>query len=131
VNFGTDIALQNFDIVLTYGDFELVKDENCFFQQLKHALETPKGAYFYDPDFGSRIYQFLHASMDNYTLIDFEIAIREVLETQPLILQDSIEIKVSYENESLKASVYFETIDDSPYNLVIETGKEISIWEEK
>ena len=131
MSFGTDIALQNFDIVLTYGDFELVKDENCFFQHLKHALEIPKGSYYYDPDFGSRIYQFLHANVDNYTLIDFEIAIREVLEIQPLILQDSIEIKVSYENESLKASVYFETIDDSPYNLVIETGKEISIWEEK
>ena len=130
MSFGTDIALQNFAVMLAYGDFELVKEEDCFLQQLRHVLETPKGAYFYDPEFGSRLYQFLHTNMDNYVLIDYEIAIREVLETQPLILQDSIEIKVSYENESLKASVYFETIDDSPYNLVIETGKEISIWEE-
>ncbi len=130
MNFGSDIALQGFDIALIYGDFALVKDRDCFLQQLIHHFNTPKGAYFYAPEWGSRLNEFLHASVDGHTMIDFEVAIREVLEAEPLIINDSIEIKVEHENETLKAKVFFETIEDTLYNLVITAGKELKIWEE-
>ncbi|MEM4711171.1 MAG: hypothetical protein QXL18_04440 [Candidatus Woesearchaeota archaeon] len=130
MNFGSDIKLDNWDLSITYGDFEIVRNKDCFLQQLIYHFNTPKGSYFYAPEWGSRLYQFLHANINGHTLIDYEISIKEVLEAEPLVINDSIEIKVEYENETLKAKVYFETVDDTQYNLIITAGKELKIWEE-
>ncbi len=130
MNVGTDIALNDFDISLIYGDFAVVSGQDAFLQQIVHRLQIPKSSYFYDKEFGSRLYEFLHANVDGYVLIDYKMAIREALENDPVVKNDSVEVEVSFENGELKAKVRFETLDDTPYNLVVSAGKELKIWEE-
>lgn len=127
MNSGTDIRLDNWDVALTpWGDLLTVSNEECFLQQLKHRLETPLGSYFYAPSFGSRLFEFIHAQATPETLLAYEIAIREALEMDPLIVNDSIEMSTFFDKDCLVAKLHFTTIHDSRYNLVV-TGKEISL----
>ncbi|NPV38292.1 MAG: hypothetical protein HPY78_03340 [Brevinematales bacterium] len=131
MNSGTDVRLDNWDVIIApWGDLLTVSGDECFLQGLKHRLETPLGSYFYAPSFGSRLWEFLHTPATPQTLLAYEIALRDALEMDPLIILDSLEIETSFEKDTLVARVKFSTVEDSLYNLVVKTGKEISLMED-
>lgn len=127
---GQDIKLIEGEIALKYNDFDTVQGVDTVIQDIITRLYTPKGSLFYDESYGSQLHHFIQAPMDKITLMDFEGEIKETLKADPRVSNDSIKVILNYNSiDSFEADVIFALINsDSPFNLVVNVGKIISIW---
>lgn len=132
VNLGTDIALDaEGEIVLEYADLALVKGRDCLLQDIKTRLMTDIGALFYDTAFGSGVLRYIQAPADELTLLELKAAVKDALETEPRIDNNSVAIKVSADKKGvLSAQISFMIAENSSaVNLVLSLDGKITLYE--
>ncbi len=56
-----DILMENGNIFIQGGDFIKAKDNDLLRQNVIRRLTTPRGAIFFDKDFGSELYKWIKA----------------------------------------------------------------------
>lgn len=131
--YGTDILLDdNGEIGFAGTDIKTVSGIDCVIQQIKVRMMTPKGSLFYDPEYGSDLYKFIQTGYTKQKLEYFVSVIKDCLKAEPLVDNESIEIK-TYEKTmtSFYAKVSFNIVEyDNNINLVVSADKTLDIWEE-
>jgi len=94
---GADIALDaNGDFIVdTDGDLALVEGRDCLGQDIRHRVITPKGALWYDEDYGVGLQQHLHSEDRSGSRTEIEKNIEEDLTKEPRVDPFSIEAQVT------------------------------------
>lgn len=129
--YGIDIALDNNgEIKLNNNDFALVSGINNILQSIRLRFITPRGSLFYDDNYGSELYKYIHCQ-NNYVIYKkIKKEIENTLKDEPLVDNESISIILNYNNkQGYIADIEFKLLNyDTKYNLVIQINKEIKIW---
>lgn len=128
----TDIALDaEGEIVLEYADMTLVEGKDCLLQDIKTRLMTDIGALFYDTAFGSGVLRYIQAPADELTLLELKAAVKDALETEPRIDNNSVAVKVSADKEGiLSAQISFMIAENGgAVNLVLSLDGKITLYE--
>ncbi len=129
---GSDILLKDGEIILNFGDFEIVKEQDNLVASVINRLQTPLGSVFFDEEYGSRIHEFIQVGINENLLINFETEIRDTIENEDRVDEDSIEVDVEYIDNVLQAKISFTPLEeDTLLNLVLTIDKEVHIWEEE
>ena len=131
MEYGTDLlltknALEVRDLAATAGgDIALVTGGDCVVQDLITRLECRLGTLFYDVDFGSKLYEFLHVPVTKLLLKELETEVETRVELNPRVEYGTIKSAAVFGTtpEEAVVAVSFELIgEDSPRNLVVTIG---------
>lgn len=128
----TDIALDaEGEIILEYADVALVEGKDCLLQDIKTRLMTDIGALFYDTSFGSGILRYIRAPADELTMLELKAAVKDALETDPRIDNNSVAVKVSADKEGILTAAISFVIAESggAVNLVLSLDGKITLYE--
>ncbi|MBT9485845.1 MAG: hypothetical protein IV100_12635 [Myxococcales bacterium] len=116
---GVDMAFGHDLVIGEGGDAELVGGGDCLAQDLVHRLETPKGSYLIDPEFGSKLHDFLHGPMDAMHLAAVALEVRSTCETDPRVAAAHCQARLTSDSY-VELAVSVEVFDErNPLNLVI------------
>ena len=129
--FGQDIALDDEQQakVLANGELALTSGVDTAVQDVFLRLITPLGSLFYDPEYGSRLYEIIHEDAHELMKISLPNEIARRLELDSRIVLGSVKAEVNNEVEKAIITVSWRFIDDDvPYNLVLSFDKQIAKW---
>ncbi len=129
--FGQDIALDDEQQakVLANGELALTSGVDTAVQDVFLRLITPLGSLFYDPEYGSRLYEIIHEDAHELMKISLPNEIARRLELDSRIVLGSVKTEVNNEVEKAIITVSWRFIDDDvPYNLVLSFDKQIAKW---
>lgn len=127
----TDIALDTEgEIVLEYADMALIEGKDCLLQDMRTRLMTDIGALFYDTAFGSGVLRYIRAPADELTMLELKAAVKDALETEPRIDNNSVAVKVSADKEGiLSAQISFMIAENGgAVNLVLSLDGKITLY---
>lgn len=117
VEFGGDLKAGN------DGDALLLGGRRCLVQDLFHALQTPRGSYEPHPEYGTDLYQWLHAEVTDATLRGFQADVEDTVEDDPRVQDARAEARFDAASETIVASVEVVPLSGAdPFNLVIGFG---------
>lgn len=106
------------------GDFSLIADNDCLFQELCVEAVSVEGDLWYDLEWGWSLIDFLNAQQDELTLLEIEQRCRQKLKSYDEIAVESILVSVEWSAESTDVSIAFRFIDETEQrNLNIQIGK--------
>lgn len=128
----TDIALDaEGEIVWEYADLALVEGKDCLLQDIKTRLMTDIGALFYDTAFGSGVLRYIQAPADELTLLELKAAVKDALETETRIDNNSIAVKVSADKKGVLTVLISFVIAENGnnVNLVLSLDGKITLYE--
>ena len=92
----------------TDGDAPLCYDLECLYQNIILEALTQPGDLFYDPSFGWGLYDFIQSEDDELTRLEIAQRARVGLQKREVILPESIQIDVDFEDDVFVLSCYFE-----------------------
>ena len=101
-----DIYMEENNIFISNGDFIKVDGIDLLKQNIIRRLTTPRGAIFFDKEFGSEIYKWIKKR--DVSLRYAELHIKEVLTECDEIDPRTINVKAMQEGESLMINITFE-----------------------
>lgn len=116
---------------MEYAGIALVEGTGCLLQDIKTRLMTDTGTLFYDPSFGSGVLRYIQAPGDELTLLELKAAVKDALETEPLIDNNSVAVNVSADKKGiLSAQISFMIAEDgSSVNLALSLDGTINLYE--
>lgn len=109
--FGLDLGASS------NGDWALASGEACLLQDLAHRFATPRGSYAIDPAFGSDVFDFLNAEMDELTRNALAVEVKETLEDDPRVDEATARVVVVGSVARVEVTVVIAT-RENPLNLV-------------
>ena len=92
----------------TDGDAPLCYDLECLYQNIILEALTQPGDLFYDPSFGWGLYDFIQSEDDELTRLEIAQRARVGLQRREVILPESIQIDVDFEDDAFVLRCYFE-----------------------
>ena len=99
--YDTDIRLDD-EWQLTQaadGDAPLCSGLDCLYQNIVLEAITQPGDLFYDPEFGWGLYDFIQSEDSELTRLEITQRARSKLQTREVILPDSIEISIDFNDD--------------------------------
>jgi len=93
------------------GDAPLCYDLECLYQNIILEALTQPGDLFYDPSFGWGLYDFIQSEDDELTRLEIAQRARVGLQKREVILPESIQIDVDFEDDAFVLRCYF-TFDE-------------------
>ena len=124
---GTDIKLEDWDIVIKDGDIELVSGVDCLRQDLAHAFLTPLFYWGMSPAFGSRLMEFVGGAADPFFTQGLRRAVNEVFAREPRVQKDGRRINIYKRPGSVRIECEYRPVDrETPESLQFVTGGEES-----
>ena len=93
------------------GDAPLCSDLDCLYQNIILEALTQPGDLFYDPSFGWGLYDFIQSEDDELTRLEIAQRARVGLQKREVILPESIQIDVDFEDDAFVLRCYF-TFDE-------------------
>ena len=90
------------------GDAPLCYDLECLYQNIILEALTQPGDLFYDPSFGWGLYDFIQSEDDELTRLEIAQRARVGLQKREVILPESIQIDVDFEDDVFMLRCYFE-----------------------
>ena len=92
----------------TDGDAPLCYDLECLYQNIILEALTQPGDLFYDPSFGWGLYDFIQSEDDELTRLEIAQRARVGLQRREVILPESIQVDVDFEDDAFVLRCYFE-----------------------
>lgn len=90
------------------GESQFVEEINSINQSIRHILTTAKGELFGDPDFGSRLYEYLFEfEGDALSQILIEEIVQELNAQESRITVSSNDVSVTYEGSFVKIKIMY------------------------
>jgi phage baseplate assembly protein W len=108
---GIDLKLEDSDLSVADGDFELVSGVDCLKQDLLNAFLCPYFFWGMQIDFGSYLHEFVHGGGDEFLAVDLRAAVVQVLKAEPRVEPDSWTIKLDFGITGTTVSVEFQVIE--------------------
>ena len=108
--YDTDIRLSD-EWQLTQaadGDAPLCYDLECLYQNIILEALTQPGDLFYDLSFGWGLYDFIQSEDDELTRLEIAQRARVGLQRREVILPESIQIDVDFEDDAFVLRCYFQ-----------------------
>ena len=93
------------------GDAPLCYDLECLYQNIILEALTQPGDLFYDLSFGWGLYDFIQSEDDELTRLEIAQRARVCLQKREVILPESIQIDVDFEDDAFVLRCYF-TFDE-------------------
>lgn len=90
------------------GDAPLCYDLECLYQNIILEALTQPGDLFYDLSFGWGLYDFIQSEDDELTRLEIAQRARVGLQKREVILPESIQIDVDFEDDAFALRCYFE-----------------------
>lgn len=101
------------------GDAPLCYDLECLYQNIILEALTQPGDLFYDPSFGWGLYDFIQSEDDELTRLEIAQRARVGLQRREVILPESIQIDVDFEDDAFVLRCYFQFDEE-------ETGRTLT-----
>lgn len=120
--YDTDIRLSD-EWQLTQaadGDAPLCYNLECLYQNIILEALTQPGDLFYDLSFGWGLYDFIQSEDDDLTRLEIAQRARAGLQRREVILPESIQIDVDFEDDAFVLRCYFEFDTE-------ETGRTLTV----
>ena len=92
----------------TDGEAPLCYDLECLYQNIILEALTQPGDLFYDLSFGWGLYDFIQSEDDELTRLEIAQRARVGLQRREVILPESIQIDVDFEDDAFVLRCYFE-----------------------
>lgn len=92
----------------TDGDAPLCYDLECLYQNIILEALTQPGDLFYDLSFGWGLYDFIQSEDDELTRLEIAQRARVGLQRREVILPESIQVDVNFEDDAFVLRCYFE-----------------------
>ena len=92
----------------TDGDAPLCYDLECLYQNIILEALTQPGDLFYDLSFGWGLYDFIQSEDDELTRLEIAQRARVGLQRREVILPESIQVDVDFEDDAFVLRCYFE-----------------------
>lgn len=92
----------------TDGDAPLCYDLECLYQNIILEALTQPGDLFYDLSFGWGLYDFIQSEDDELTRLEIAQRARVGLQRREVILPESIQVDVDFEDDAFVLHCYFE-----------------------
>lgn len=92
----------------TDGDAPLCYDLECLYQNIILEALTQPGDLFYDLSFGWGLYDFIQSEDDELTRLEIAQRARVGLQKREVILPESIQVDVDFEDDAFVLRCYFE-----------------------
>lgn len=92
----------------TDGDAPLCYDLECLYQNIILEALTQPSDLFYDPSFGWGLYDFIQSEDDELTRLEIAQRARVGLQRREVILPESIQVDVDFEDDAFVLHCYFE-----------------------
>lgn len=90
------------------GDAPLCYDLECLYQNIILEALTQPGDLFYDLSFGWGLYDFIQSEDDDLTRLEIAQRARVGLQRREVILPESIQIDVDFEDDAFVLRCYFQ-----------------------
>lgn len=90
------------------GDAPLCYDLECLYQNIILEALTQPGDLFYDLSFGWGLYDFIQSEDDELTRLEIAQRARVGLQKREVILPETIQIDVDFEDDAFVLRCYFE-----------------------
>lgn len=90
------------------GDAPLCYDLECLYQNIILEALTQPGDLFYDLSFGWGLYDFIQSEDDDLTRLEIAQRARTGLQKREVILPESIQIDVDFEDDVFMLRCYFK-----------------------
>lgn len=94
------------------GDAPLCSDLDCLYQNIILESITQPGDLFYDETFGWGLYDFIQSEDDDLTRLEIAQRARVGLQRREVILPESIQIEVDFEDDIFVLRCFFQFIDE-------------------
>ena len=94
------------------GDAPLCSDLECLYQNIILEALTQPGDLFYDLTFGWGLYDFIQSEDDDLTRLEIAQRARVGLQKREVILPESIEINVDFEDDAFVLSCKFQFTEE-------------------
>lgn len=120
--YDTDIRLSD-EWQLTQaadGDAPLCYNLECLYQNIILEALTQPGDLFYDLSFGWGLYDFIQSEDDDLTRLEIAQRARAGLQRREVILPESIQIDIDFEDDAFVLRCYFEFDTE-------ETGRTLTV----
>ena len=104
------------------GDAPLCSGLECLYQNILLEALTQPGDLFYDSEFGWGLYDFIQSEDTALTRLEIQQRIRSKLQKREQIQSDSIEISLSFQEDTVSITCSFQFLEESTareLNLVI------------
>ena len=102
------------------GDAPLCYNLECLYQNIILEALTQPGDLFYDLSFGWGLYDFIQSEDDDLTRLEIAQRARAGLQRREVILPESIQIDVDFEDDAFVLRCYFEFDTE-------ETGRTLTV----
>lgn len=126
--WGSDIALDehNQAIVAANGEVVLTEGVDTGIQDIKLRVLTYLGTLFYDTEYGSFIFDFIHDENTQENRAAFIAELETCIESDPRVKPYTVKASIlKWDEKTLQCSVLWNFIDqDQPLNLVMQLNKE-------
>lgn len=124
--YGTDLAFVNDELqIVANGEVMQVTGPDTVIQDILLRLATPYGSLFYDPDYGSYVYQFVKEEDSDGTRFALCDEAARRVEEDPRVAAGSPQAEVAawtVDSITLKLSFTLRELD-SVFNLVLAIDK--------
>lgn len=113
--YDTDIRLDD-EWQLTQaadGDAPLCSGLDCLYQNIVLEAITQPGDLFYDPEFGWGLYDFIQSEDSELTRLEITQRARSKLQKREVILPDSIEISIDFNDDVILLCCSFRFGEES------------------
>lgn len=113
--YDTDIRLDD-EWQLTQaadGDAPLCSGLDCLYQNIVLEAITQPGDLFYDPEFGWGLYDFIQSEDSELTSLEITQRARSKLQKREVILPDSIEISIDFNDDVIMLRCSFRFGEES------------------
>lgn len=111
------------------GDAPLCSELDCLYQNIALEAVTQPGDLFYDPSFGWGLYDFIQAEDSELNRLEIMQRARLGLQKREVILLDSIEISVDFDEDKLRlcCSFRFDTEEQNRELNVIVSAVSVEV----
>ncbi len=97
----------------TNGDVPLSSDTDCFIQDVRLEALSQEGELFYDETWGWSLLDFIQAEDDELVRLEIEQRVRTKLSRREEIDSETIQTKLSFEDDKISVKVAFKFKNDS------------------
>jgi len=127
-DFGADFLLdKNYDpVLLATGEPVMTSGAAAVAQDVRMAMQTPKGSLFYDPDFGSDLLYYVNDEQTSSNTRHLQIDIQDCIYTDPRVDFNSVQVQVAPGTEKITADCSFDVANiNNQYR--IEIGQTVEV----
>lgn len=119
LRYGTDVLALDDLSATAGGDAALVIGVDCLLQDLLHRWQTPRGSYEPHPEYGSDVFQWLHAAMDAHALLGIAVDLEEAAEEDPRVDEARVRAELDGDDQVRITAEITPIGIENPLNLVL------------